>query len=974
MAADLYREQTGFRSRVDDACELLLADGGSDLRPLLLAADDRPEAALELAQTAVAQPALFVVEYALAGLLGDAGVKPAAMLGHSVGEYVAATLAGVFTWEEALRLVVARGRLIQSLAPGGMLAVSLSEADLTARLDPALSLAAVNGSSMSVASGPEPAIEELERQLAHDGIACSRLHTSHAFHSAMTDPILAEFEELVRDVAPRVPTRPYVSNLTGTWITDRDAADPSRWALHLRQTVRFADGLAALLEDAPLALVEVGPGRALSGLAEQHEARRSEHVVASLLLRPGSSGDAFATTLAGLGRLWAAGATVDWRPFHADGRRRRCPLPSYPFERQRYWVDPVDEADAPSRAGPGPPSRLPPGRFWTPQWERAPRDGRAADAGLRRVLAFLGHEGFGNAIVELLREAGHTVVTALPGDTFSGDAEGGFTLDPSSPDHLDRLFQALVAVGQAPERILYALGLAPVDPSAYRVLRFDEAEHLGLRSLLELASALARNRLAHPMELAVLTNGVHDVTGREPLAPERSMVGAACRTIGQEFRNIRCRTIDVVLPAADAPAHDRLAAALALDLSTPGPGVDVAYRQGRRLALRHHPARLTAPDSELPLRRGGTYLVTGGLGNLGLLVAGFLAEQAEARLVLVGRSPFPSARRWDAWLAAHEAGDATARRIGALRAMEAHGASVLVARGDVADPASMQRVIESARNRFGAVHGVVHAAGDMTAGSFFEIGQVSAERIDRNLRPKARGLIVLHRLLRSEPIELWLLVSSISTVLGGLGLSAYAAANAYLEAFAQAQRRRSTAHWVTIALDACQLDSEPRPGDALGPTDVTDAIARVLGQARPHAVVSVTDLDERIRRWIEPAPASAPARPDAKARAENADADALAELFREVLGIDPVGADQDFFADLGGDSLLATQLASRIRARFSVELPLRVIFDSPTPGRLARALEDLAAAPASSAATSEPAVIARTPRRIVLPLEEPSSP
>jgi acyl transferase domain-containing protein/acyl carrier protein len=730
--------------------------------------------------------------------------------------------------------------------------------------------------------------------------------------------------------------------------------------------VRFGDGLGTILADGPLALVEVGPGRALGGLAEQHPGRRGEHAVVSLLPRPDVDEDALESTLAGIGRLWAAGAPLDWRSLRPRGGRR-VPLPTYPFERKRFWVDEAPPAKHRENAADRNARRPAGRRFWVPVWEKAPRGHLTTNAARQRWLAFVGADEFAAAVTERLAEAGHTVVMARAGPGFSGDPERGFVLDPASPDDLDRLLRALVADGLMPDRILHALALEPIDYSSSRLMRFEQAERVWLRSVLELAAALARNRLTHALELTALTNGAHDVSGREPLAPERSMIAAACRTIGQEFGNIRTRSIDVVLPRADAPAHDGLARALAVDLAHPGPGVDVAYRTGRRLRLGQQAVHL-APASS-PLARGGTYLVTGGLGKLGLVIARFLAEQADAKLVLLGRSSFPERGHWDDWLADHD--DAIARRIRAVRTLEAQGASVLVQSGDVADDGDMQRVVDAIHEELGPIHGVVHAAGDMSAEAFFELDQVSEERLARNLGPKARGLMVLQRLLRDDPVELWLLVSSISTILGGLGFAGYAAANAYLEAFAQVQRRRSaTQWWLTIAWDACRFDGEAEPREALGPDDITDALARVLAQPWPTVAVSATDLDERLRRWVTRSPRETklaqPVPADDAAPRDGDAAKAIAALFGEVLGVERVGRDDDFFADLGGDSLLATQLATRIRSRFSVELPLRAIFEAPTPGRLAEALAARRAEPAGDEAAPEPVAIPRAPRRVVL--------
>jgi phthiocerol/phenolphthiocerol synthesis type-I polyketide synthase E len=266
-------------------------------------------------------------------------VRPAAMIGHSLGEYVAACLAGVLTLEDALTLVAWRGRLMQALPPGAMLAVALDESELTPLLGEGLSLAAVNGERACVVAGAEGLVEELAARLGAGGTACRRLQTSHAFHSRMMDAALAPFAEQVRRVKLRAPQIPYVSNLTGTWVTEREATDADYWVRQLRQTVRFADGLAGLLKEPNHVLLEVGPGQTLAPLAQRHPAKSDEHFVLSSLQRPRDGQSDEEDLLRALGQLWLAGVEVDWNGFYARERRQRLALPTYPFERQRHWIE-----------------------------------------------------------------------------------------------------------------------------------------------------------------------------------------------------------------------------------------------------------------------------------------------------------------------------------------------------------------------------------------------------------------------------------------------------------------------------------------------------------------------------------------------------------------------------------------------------------------------------------------------------------
>jgi amino acid adenylation domain-containing protein len=342
MGLGLYTGEPAFREEVDRCAELLEPHLGFDIRGLLYPTEDEAaEAALKLNQTFVTQPALFVIEYALASLWMKRGVRPEVMIGHSIGEYVAACLSGVFLLEDALALVAARGRLIQKMAPGAMLAVRLSEVELQPHLNAGRSLAAVNGPSSCVVSGPDAAIQELEEQLTARSVACRRLQASHAFHSEMMEPLLAELAEMVEGVERREPRIPYLSNLTGGWVTAEQVREPGYWTAHLRRTVRFADGVAELVKERERILLEVGPGQTLSMLVAQQAGKADGPVVLSTLggARGQVSDEEF--LLGTAGKLWLAGKRLDWPSFH-QGRRRRVALPTYPFERKRCWIETVN--------------------------------------------------------------------------------------------------------------------------------------------------------------------------------------------------------------------------------------------------------------------------------------------------------------------------------------------------------------------------------------------------------------------------------------------------------------------------------------------------------------------------------------------------------------------------------------------------------------------------------------------------------
>jgi polyketide synthase PksJ len=938
-----YQQEPYFREVVDRCAALLLPWTGSDLRlDLFPRSGAEAEAAWRLQRTDVAQLALFVVEYAFARLLIERGVTPLALLGHSLGEYVAACLAGVFPLEAALGLVAARGRLMQRLPAGVMLAVALGEEELTPLLGEELALAAVNAPWRCVVSGAAAAVAELERRLAARGVAHSRLATSHAFHSPMVEPIQEAFAAEVRKAAPQPPTLPLVSNLTGTWMEPAAAADPAYWVRHLRAPVRFASGVAALLAEPDRVLVEVGPGQALAGLVRRQAPGAT---VVACTSGAGADGD-LAPAHEVWGRLWALGAGVDVARLHAGARRRRVPLPTYPFERQRYWIE------APPRDAGGTRPRVadrrePSAWFYLPHWQPSPRPPDGAAKEPAAVWVLLGAAG---ELTARLVPPGVTAIEVQAGERLRRLGERSYLLDPRRRDQYEELLRDLAAQGRLPSAIVHLWSLAPPDSETRG---FAAAQELGLYSLLALAQALARCAAGQPLTLTVVSDHLHSVQG-EPARPEVAPLAAACMTIRQEYPNLLCRSVDVE-PLAAGWRRDRLLGQLAAELRRPGEEASVAFRDGRRFGQAFAPIRLERPAATpARLRQGGAYLITGGLGRIGLLVAEHLARTCQARLILNARSPLPPRADWEAWIAGHGADDAVSRRIAGVRACEAAGGLVLIGHADLADRVQMRQILAAGRERYGPLHGIFHAAGWTGEAASRPVADTDPAFCQAHFRGKVEGLMVLDELVREgaaggEP-ELWVLFSSLSSVLGGVGHAAYAAANRFLDAFAREQARAGRGHWLSIGWDGW----ESAAGDTgpISPAAGIDTLERALGLAgEPELLVSTTDLATRVERAMSGAAlarstsarAAAHHPRPALAVAYSAPHDgrehAVAQIWEELLGIQGVGIDDDFLA-LGGDSLLATELMARVRRHFAVDLPLRSFLAAPTVAGLAAAVAD----------------------------------
>jgi amino acid adenylation domain-containing protein len=349
MARALYETEPVCRKQIDECAEILRPMLSLDLHTVLFP-DDVEAGAAVLTETSIAQPALFVTELAMARLWMEWGVEPKAMTGHSLGEFVAAVVAGVMSREDGLKLVAMRGRLMQQMERGAMLSVRCSEEQISALLDERLSIAAINSPSLCVVSGPIAAIEELEQRLGRQAVGCKRLRTSHAFHSAMMDPMLDAFEDEVSRVTLHAPSIPYVSGVTGTWMKAEDALAPSYWRDHCRNPVRFADAAALLLDMPGAMLLEVGPGQTLTTLAHQQRGNRATPIVASMPERSGEG--AFSETMQeALGKLWVAGIQPQWERIWSHENRKRVSLPTYPFERKKHWIEPPTHAALTYAAG-----------------------------------------------------------------------------------------------------------------------------------------------------------------------------------------------------------------------------------------------------------------------------------------------------------------------------------------------------------------------------------------------------------------------------------------------------------------------------------------------------------------------------------------------------------------------------------------------------------------------------------------------
>lgn len=971
MGLGLYKSEAVFRKQIDICANLLQSDLDIDIRDLLFPEKDKVlEAGEKLTRTCYTQPVLFAIEYALAKLWMGWGIQPGAMIGHSIGEYVAAVLSGVFTLEDGLSLVAVRGRIIQALPKGSMLAIPMSSDEVSSHLNEDISLAAINAPQLCVVSGNNAAIDGLEKRLSAQDIVCRRLYTSHAFHSPMMSPVLDAFQEKVSGVKLSAPQIPYISNLTGTWITENQAMNPEYWRNHLRHTVRFSDGVQELLKNDTRILLEVGPGNTLSTLVK-HNIKKSDPLnLVTSMRHPKDKSNDEGIILNALGQIWLKGGKIDWQGFYKDEKRRRVILPTYPFERKRYWIKP----ETGIKWGLSKPDSLKKQKdikdwFYLPSWKRTglPLYSESHIGYSKCWLIFTDELGLGEQLRNYLTEKSENinVLVVQPGERFTKMTDHLFTVNTKSHNDINALFSHLVETNQVPEQIVHLWGLTNQYDQQNKDMSLEHYQERGFYSLFFIAQALEQNGILTSIRITVVSNFTQSVIGNENNHPEKITSLGVIRVLPFENKNITCRFIDTDIKGPDdLISHwvERLVA----ESRCKSEDILIAYRSNYRWVQVFEPVKLPAIKGAHPkFRKHGVYLITGGLGGIGLKIAHYLASHWKARLILISRSGLPPADARHEWLKEHGKDDIVSQKILKIQELEFIGAKVIVCEADVTDQVAMTRVLNIARENFGAINGVIHSAGIPGGGI---IALQNRDRIEQVFAAKIKGTLLLQKMLSGEKLDFMVLCSSLVSLLTSPGQVDYTAANLFLDALAQYNYSTKGIPTYSINWDAwgeigmrdkwnVSDSKQSMPGvaaestDVILPTEGIEVFERVLGQDYPQIVVSTSDLQPRLDQWVNlkylSVDDTSPSKntPEMYKRTQDKNnyvtprndiERKLLDIWQITLGIGNISIHDNFF-ELGGDSIISLQIIAKVN-QAGIRLTNQQIFEYQTIAELAAAV------------------------------------
>lgn len=896
MAKDLYEEEKVFRHIVDECFAILEDVTGQDFHHILFDA-------LSLASvndTAVAQPILFVIEYALARLLLSWGIKPDALIGHSIGEYTAACFAGVIGLRDCLELIALRGKLMQSMPAGSMISVNLGVKDIAPYLKCNIECAVINDHRSVVLSGDKEAINDCLEQMERDGHVAILLHTSHAFHSSMMERMLPEFNTFLGNLHFQEPAIRYISNLTGNWMQAEDIA-PAYWSKHLRNTVQFAAGLDILIKDGYTDFIEVGPGNSLKKLVHNHIEAKHKLKAFSTLKRAANKQHDVAFLMSGLADLWMTGNSLSWKQFYKDQPKRRVPLPGYPFQRQRFWLDDSillnGFGSGKTKTGVRKLSQW----FYTPVWKQIKLGDSAPIEGSFIIFATTALTA--KRIADRL--PGSRKIIVWHGDCFKRMGSSDYKLNPVRSEDYVALWKDLSIV---PEHFIDARGFE---------ITLREADTAPFYSALALLQSFSSVAIAGKINLTFLVADMFAITGVEQVRPYISLLLGLVKVAPQEMPFLTTRLVD-----ADGFHGEKLEAlGRELQLSADADKV-VALRNGRRWAQEWQQVEI-APNAMSRLRNGGVYLITGGTGKIGSTLINYLREKYDARIGVVTRN--------------HNGGR-----------LELDPEKCRMFQGHVHDPARMEEIVAEMEQDFGPVNGVFHLAG---VSGTMPLEQTHESSCASYFQTKVIGAEVLRQVMGTRDVDFILLSSSLAAVLGGLGYTAYAAANGFMDAYANACENEKI-KWLSVNFDGWHFTSSGKQLKqrlTIDPERGMEVIERALCFDAPQVAVSVTALEKRLKDWQ----GQGVERTDIPKKAvKNRSRPALSQPFSELSGndemqiagilntyfsYDKIGANDNFF-DLGGDSLMALSVITRIHEQLGFRILIKDFYMSPSVRGLASLL------------------------------------
>ncbi|NOQ28403.1 MAG: SDR family NAD(P)-dependent oxidoreductase [Bacteroidales bacterium] len=922
MGLELYETEVFFKQVMDQCMNIAKNYIDYDIHNIIF-----NQGKDEINNTEYTQPILFIFEYSLAKLLMHWGIEPDCMIGHSIGEYVAACISGVLKLEDAIKIVISRGKLMQELESGLMLSVALSKQELEGLIKGFnLSLAAVNSSKMCVVSGEKEIIKDFEEFLTKKGHECKILHTSHAFHSFMMNPMLSKFKNILNDVIFSKPEIPYYSNVNGNEVSFDEINNSEYWCDQIRNPVQFSDSLNLLLKDKDSIFIEVGPGRTLCSFVNQHENKKSSQKVLNLIKHPKEDISDQYYLFNKIGELWLNGKEPNWENIYEEEDRRKVSLPTYSFEKNKYLAE-FDLKKTLSLENKGKTERNDiKDWFYSPGWKKSYTIHEDENNFKGKInLLFADKSGICSSLGKVLKGNSEITIFIDIAETFKQISEYHFTLNPEKTEDFNTLYKTLEAKGLMPDRIIHMWSLYNIENHKLTIDSFKKEQRLGFYSLLYIVNAF--NRSNNKLELDVITNNLYKVIDdSEKIIPEKSTIIGVIDTIPNEFNNITTKCIDVCVE--NEIDNGSIVSQIYQELHISDKNKHVAYRRENRWIRYFEPIEIKEKKQVSNIiKNDRVILITDGLEGIGFELAKYLSGKYNSKLILTGRKPLNKELN--------------------IKINKIQG-DIIYLQVDVSNANDMKEKLEDAEKRIGTINGIIHCAGI--------IHTRNKKQIEEVLSSKIYGTIILNDIVKDKELDYFILSSSLASAINPFEHVGYTSANNFQESFAQ-YRMRNKNYTLSIGWDAWKdvgmtFDTlrkkhpkgfENYLNQAISSNEGCDVLSRALKNNFSNLIISVSDIDILInnQETFKNNETILDHETEANLIIERPEFDIaylepttdiekeLAKIWGNFFGLDKIGIKDDFF-ELGGDSLKATTLLSLVHEKLDVIIPMTEIFKCPT--------------------------------------------
>ena len=922
MGKDLYEQEVYFKNLMDNGFGILKEITGINFRKIIgyTEADKVDETLIN--QTKYTQPLLFLIEYSLAKLLLYWGISPKHMIGHSLGEYVVACINDVFSFEDGLKLVVKRSELMSRTAEGAMLYVNLSRNKIKEFLNEDLSIAAINTPDTVVISGKQKAIENLTLELEKHEIATVKLKTSHAFHSVLMDEITEDFKEVLEEINFNKPKMSFISNLYGKEISNNVSSE--YWVDHLRNTVKFSDGINSIPGIENLLFVEIGPGNTLLNFCKKNI---KSNDVFQTIRHPKEVIDDNQKLTVFLGELYTNGVELNWANYYENEVRNKVSIPKYCFDKYSLdvKVDPFENiANLHTKSSLKSISDW----FYEPSWNRRNQLNNVSSNEDKVFLIFEDSIGYCKLLIEKFKNK-NNVFALKKSKEFLNNGNNNFELDPENENHLKSLFKELSITNSKTLNIIQmnSLGKEELNESLSEF-------YTTISTIKSIKTHCQKNKI----NLYVLTNNTNKVIGNEDVNIANSINLGIPVIISQENNNIGCCCIDITLEDDKNEAISNVFNEINTNISDKY----ISYRNKYRWVKSFNQVKIQKNEKSTKIRKNGIYIITGGLGNLGYLHAKYLLENYNASVIILGRSEIENN---------HDDNDKVLRYKELNKIGNAKYYNV-----DLKDLASLLEIVGNIENTVGTINGVFHFAGTISGNSIRVMDFLDKRDFNEQFDAKVLGTNSLGKVFHNKELDFFVLSSSLSTIIGGKELTAYSAANSFLDSFCNSTIIKNC---IAINYDGFNFNNQS-VNHGIDSDNIIDILNRVLSlNDTNQIIVSTEDLEYRLSKWITNNDdynwENDLTDTDGEINIEEIDVDRsllssnyikptspieikLIELFQNLFHVNNIGIEDNFF-ELGGDSLKVMTASLEINKIFKVKFSIEDFYSNPNVKDLAEKIE-----------------------------------